>query len=142
MISYDLNTGKYDFINQYFKNSNWLIIRISAQCTGYTIQHPNGDIEYFGSNDIVENNYKRACDLINERYPDFISINDKECLIKYFEDVQEPSTARNRMGCSENWYDPFYAIEETFTKDEIEAMSDNEINNLFRLAGNIQEGLY
>ena len=46
------------------------------------------------------------------------------------------------MGCSENWYDPFYAIKETFDKEEIEDMKALEINNLLKLARNIQEALY
>ena len=46
------------------------------------------------------------------------------------------------MGCSENWYSPYYAMKETFTKEEIENMSDREINNLIKLAENIMEALY
>ena len=51
-------------------------------------------------------------------------------------------TARNSMGCSENWYNFFYAMRETFTKEEIENMTDKECTLLERLAENIQEGLY
>ena len=65
----------------------------------------------------------------------------KEELLKY---IANPKTTdnRNRMGCSENWYDPFYAMAETFSIEEINNMSGTEITNLFRLAINIQEGLY
>lgn len=52
------------------------------------------------------------------------------------------TTARNSMGCSENWYDPYFSIRHTFSKDEIEKMSDKEISDLIRLANNIEEGLY
>lgn len=65
----------------------------------------------------------------------------KEKLLKYIEHP-EITTARNRMACSENWYDPVYAISKTFSKEEIEKMSEYEISNLFKLAGNISEGLY
>jgi len=46
------------------------------------------------------------------------------------------------MGCSENWYNSYYAIKHTFTIEELEAMSEQELNNLIKLADNIAEGLY
>ena len=46
------------------------------------------------------------------------------------------------MGCSENWYNPYYAMKETFENEEIENMSNNEISNLIKLAENIMEALY
>ena len=52
------------------------------------------------------------------------------------------TTARNRMGCSENWYNPYYAIKMTFSMEEIESMSEGELNNLVKLGENISEGLY
>ena len=65
----------------------------------------------------------------------------KERLLEY---LQAPTTtnARNSMGCSENWYDPFFAMKETFSRAEIEAMSDDEICRLLKLAQNIADGLY
>jgi len=51
-------------------------------------------------------------------------------------------TARNSMGCSENWYNFYYAMKETFTPEEIQSMTDRECELLERLAYNIQEGLY
>lgn len=65
----------------------------------------------------------------------------KEKLLKYL-DAPVETTARNRMGCSENWYDPYYAMKETFTREQIENMSESEIQNLLKLAQNISEGLY
>jgi len=50
--------------------------------------------------------------------------------------------ARNSMGCSENWYNFFYAMKETFTLEEISSMSDRECDLLDRLAQSIQDGLY
>jgi hypothetical protein len=50
--------------------------------------------------------------------------------------------AHNSMGCSENWYNFFYAMKETFTPEEIQNMTDRECELLERLATNIQEGLY
>ncbi len=49
---------------------------------------------------------------------------------------------RNIMGCSENWYNPYYAIKKTFTYKELEKMSEEELNNLVKLAEAISEGLY
>ena len=65
----------------------------------------------------------------------------KEELLKY---IANPKTTdnRNRMGCSENWYDPFYAMSQTFSLEEIQNMSGAEITNLFRLAISIEDGLY
>ena len=48
----------------------------------------------------------------------------------------------NRMGCSENWYNPVYAIKRTFTIEEIKNMTEKEIQNLLKLANNIQDGLF
>lgn len=66
---------------------------------------------------------------------------EKEEIIKY---INNPvfTTAKNFMGCSENWYNPYFAIKETFTIDEIEKMSESEISNLIKLADKISEGLY
>ena len=52
------------------------------------------------------------------------------------------TTARNSMGCSENWYNSYYAIKMTFTMEEIESISEKELNNLVKLADNIEENLY
>jgi hypothetical protein len=46
------------------------------------------------------------------------------------------------MGCYENWYNAHYAIKETFSIDEIQNMSEKEIENLVKLADNISEALY
>jgi len=54
----------------------------------------------------------------------------------------KPNTARNSMGCSENWYNPYYAIKMTFDLDTLEKMSETELNNLIKLAETISEGLY
>ncbi len=52
------------------------------------------------------------------------------------------TNARNSMGCSENWYNSYYAIANTFTDEEIDAMGEKELNNLIKLGDNISEGLY
>lgn len=54
----------------------------------------------------------------------------------------EYTKAQNIMGCSENWYNPYYAIKQTFTYTELEKMSENELNDLVKLAEAISGGLY
>lgn len=65
----------------------------------------------------------------------------KEKLLEY---ISKPvlTTARNSMGCDENWYNSYFAIKETFSIDEINSMSDKEIENLIRLGDNMSEALY
>lgn len=66
---------------------------------------------------------------------------EKYELLKYM-DNPVTTTARNSMGCSENWYDPYYAIMHTFTKKEIENMSETEITHLVMLGTVIADNLY
>ena len=63
---------------------------------------------------------------------------------KLFEFIDKPvvTTTKNIMGCNENWYNSYYSISHTFTKEELEAMSDIEIENLVKLADSIAEALY
>ena len=65
----------------------------------------------------------------------------KEELLKKI-DEYNPTTNKNIMGCSENWYSPFYAISKVFTREEIEEMSDKEINNLYKLADCLSDAFY
>lgn len=68
-------------------------------------------------------------------------MTEKQKLLEYMDKPVE-TTAKNSMGCSENWYNSYFAIKETFTREEIENMADSEIENLVKLADNIAEGLY
>lgn len=63
---------------------------------------------------------------------------------KLFEFINKPvvTTTKNIMGCDENWYNSYYSISHTFTKEELKDMSDIEIENLVKLADNIAESLY
>lgn len=53
-----------------------------------------------------------------------------------------PAPGKNRMGGSESWYDPFFCIQQTFTSGQLGAMTEQELNNLYRLAQNITSALY
>ena len=64
----------------------------------------------------------------------------EEILIK-IENCKE-TNQRNSMGCNESWYNSYYAISKTFSKEELNAMSEKELNNLVNLADNISEALY
>lgn len=68
-------------------------------------------------------------------------MSEKEKLMEY---INNPITtsARNRMGCSENWYNSYYAIKQTFSIDEIIGMTEKEVKNLVRLADEIGLALY
>ena len=68
-------------------------------------------------------------------------MTEKEKFINYVNNP-DTTTARNSMGCSENWYIAYYAIKETFSIEELQAMSDKEIENLVKLASAISEALY
>lgn len=70
-----------------------------------------------------------------------VNLANKSTLIDY---IDRPAIvdARNRMGCDENWYNPYYAIKNTFPREEIAKMTDQEIRNLIKLADAIAGALY
>lgn len=142
MKSYE--NGELCHIGEYFKDAiDGNEFLISADNRGYMTKinekpYENGCGTSIGS---IEENFNKAYEIVKEKFHIY-PVSDKEMLLKYIETIQEPDNRRNRMGCSESWYDPFYAMKQTFTKEEVGAMSDNEINDLLRLACNIQENLY
>ena len=69
------------------------------------------------------------------------NLMDKERLIDLIKNYQ-PTKARNSMGCSEGWYDFVFAMKQTFSIEEIENMSQHEIDLLGRLHDATAEGLY
>ena len=68
-------------------------------------------------------------------------MTEKEKLLEY---IKKPvlTTARNSMGCDENWYNSYYAINKTFAIEEINSMSDKEVENLVRLGNSMSEAFY
>lgn len=68
-------------------------------------------------------------------------MTEKEKVIDFFNNPVLIN-GRNRMGCSENWYNPYFAIKETFSLAQIQSMTDAEVKNLVNLAQNIANGLY
>ena len=69
-------------------------------------------------------------------------MNKIEILESIKQSLLNETEDRNRMGCSENWYNPFYCIGMTFSMDELEEMSDKELFDLLRLANNVTDALY
>lgn len=70
-------------------------------------------------------------------------MNNKEKILEYIASYKSPDKiVRNSMGCDESWYDSYYAIKETFSVEEIESMSENEVDNLVCLGNNIANALY
>ena len=68
-------------------------------------------------------------------------MTEKEKCLNFIESPDLLSE-RNIMGCSENWYNPYHAIYATFSREEVLAMSNDEVEHLVRLADRIGEGLY
>jgi len=60
----------------------------------------------------------------------------------YFRGDIPETGKRNRMGCSEDWYNPYFAFAKTFTMGDLDKMSEQEIRNILKIAGKIQEALY
>lgn len=88
---------------------------------------------------------KHSMDLVKDAYVHMLKENKemtaKQKMIEYMRNSVS-TNAHNSMGCSENYYNPFYSVMDTFTEDEIMDMDDAEIGHLLKLADNIAEGLY
>ena len=66
--------------------------------------------------------------------------NKRKILDAY--DNYQSSNARNSMGCSEDWYNVYYAISRTFVKEEVEKMDNQTISYLIRLAVKLGDAFY
>lgn len=60
----------------------------------------------------------------------------------YYNNQYSTTSERNRMGCSEDWYDCYYAVTQTLTPDEVKEMSDVDLDKLIRVVSTVQEYLY
>ena len=69
-------------------------------------------------------------------------MSEERKLILNAYDNWENTNARNSMGCSEDWYCYPYAISRTFTRQEVENMSDETISLLVKLAGTLADAFY
>lgn len=73
-------------------------------------------------------------------FTDYAHLTEKGKLLLYLNNPK-PTNMYNSKKCSGNWYDSYFAMMKTFSKDEILHMSDSEIEHLLKLADNIQENL-
>ena len=87
----------------------------------------------------VFNDIKSIAEFLNNEYSQrkrmekvvaYMNRSEKE---KVIECIKEP-VLNNGRNSSENWYNPYYYIKETFSLEQIEMMSDTEVENLVKLA--------
>lgn len=57
-------------------------------------------------------------------------------------DKEKNNKARNSMGVSESFYNPYYLTGKCFTYEELAAMSGVELNNLIKLADYASDAFY
>jgi hypothetical protein len=57
-------------------------------------------------------------------------------------DKEKSNKARNSMGVSESFYNPYYLTGKCFTTEELVAMSEAELNNLIKLADYASDVFY
>ena len=74
-------------------------------------------------------------------FTNYTHLTEKGKLLLYLNNPK-PTNIHNSKRYPENWYDSYFAMMKTFSKDEILHMSDSEIEHLLKLADNIQENLY
>jgi len=112
----------------------------------YNTDYPTVNIlKVFKRNSLIKRVSLNSCNVeLVKLYTKYylLPVNCKERLLLRYELNILSNNNRNSMGCLENWYDFEYAMTQTFSKEEVEKMSDTEFAHLDRLATNIQEGLY
>ena len=95
----------------------------------------------------LQNIYKdfaNRLDLCCDCYEQHLIIrrSDRDNLNYYYEQQFVPSNERNRMGCSESWYDCYFAITQTLTKEEIDNLDDKTIDLIVKCVAAVQGALY
>ena len=63
-------------------------------------------------------------------------------LINEYKSQDFSKSRHNSMGCSESWYNTYYAIYHTFSEDELLKMEEKEVDDLVRLADRMAEAFY
>lgn len=72
----------------------------------------------------------------------FVRLPHRVVLDRYYNQKFQSSGQRNRMGCSEDWYDCYYAITQTVHSEVINNMSDEALDALVECVCAVQEALY
>lgn len=65
-----------------------------------------------------------------------------EILQKIKDSFYSSEQGRNSMGVSESFYDPYYLLKTCFELEELEKMTDKELEQLLRLAKHSSEVFY
>lgn len=65
----------------------------------------------------------------------------KDDILKWYH-RERPTNERNSMGCNESWYNCWYAISRTFAEEEVQNMTDREIELLERLGDSMADAFY
>lgn len=73
---------------------------------------------------------------------ELVQVTSRESLIRYMEEDQVSDLGKNRMGCSESYYDPFFVIKKTLSLDTVKAMPEDELGRLLGCLNTMSEGLY
>lgn len=73
---------------------------------------------------------------------ELVQVTSRESLIRYMEEDQVSDPGKNRMGCNESYYDPFFVIKKTLSADAVKAMSEDELGRLLGCLNTMSEGLY
>lgn len=67
---------------------------------------------------------------------------DRQTIELYYQGKFNPSQAKNRMGCNEDWYDCYYAITQTLQPDVVDNMSDEALEAMIEVICAVQNALY
>ena len=119
-------------------NESYAGMAKSGKRTGFRIQHR----KVCGFNSLYPHHKMKGIKNMPPRKREPKKLSDRDLINLYFDNKVAVENIRNSMGCDESWYDKHYAISRTFTKEQVNAMSDNELANLLKLAETIQEALY
>lgn len=57
----------------------------------------------------------------------------REELLQKIKEVT-PTPGRNSMGASESWYNAYYMVSKCFTEEELQNMSESELQNVVKVA--------
>lgn len=67
----------------------------------------------------------------------------KEEILNYIKQaLKTPAKGANSMGRAEANYNPYYAIGNTFTEEELNLMEKQELDNLIKLAEYLSDAFY
>ncbi len=69
-------------------------------------------------------------------------MNKEQILEEINKSIETPVGGRNSMGCSENNYNPYFAIGKCFTSEELAQMEETQIKSLIKLGEYLSDAFY